>query len=352
MKIARLLTYILLFTYILPVYSADITEGRIKLSINENKGTYTPYYLDDVNTGKYIPLLFAKDPETTILSIMVDNKIYKMGNTSIFSNEYFTTPRGGQIVWTSTVLKVTEDFSFLKSKASSLSDGFKITLTVENISENNNYIGIAYLFDTYLGEDQDSHFFLDTGEKITSEDSYSRNFPAYWVSPSKNSTVSGLQGMLRGPGITVPSKIIFANWKRLKDNLWNFTVKKSRNFNLIPYSINDSAVAFIYDPIRIESKSKRTVVIALGGFSNSTFGASESIESSGINALFDKTLNTDKDPQTTETSVKTDLIAITDLIKKINNFLEYPDTASKGEIDLINQILETLKQRKTLYENR
>jgi len=353
MKISGLLFFILLFMYsIIPVYSTDITEGKIKLSIDEKQGTYTPYYLDDINTGKYIPLLFEKDPETTILSIIVDNKIYKMGNTSIFSNEFFTTPTGGKIVWTSTVLKVTERFSFLKSKGSSLSDGYKITVTMENSSDNTSYIGIAYLFDTFLGEDQNSHFFLDTGAKITSEDSYSRNFPAYWVSPSKDSTVPGLQGMVRGPGITVPSKIIFANWKRLKDNLWNYTVKKSRNFNLIPYSINDSAVAFIYDPIRIESKSERTIVLAMGGFSNSSFSASESIRDSGIDTLFDKTLNTEQDPQDTETSVRSDLIAITDLIKKIDNFLDYPDNVTQGEIDLMQQILETLKQRKSLYENR
>jgi len=353
MKFSGLLTFILLFFGIINfVFSTDITEGKIKLSIDENQGSFIPYYLANINTGEYIPLLFDKDPETTFLSIMVDNKIYRMGNTSIFSNEFSLTSSGAEIVWTSTVLKITENFSFLKSKKSSLSDGFKITITVENISDNTNYIGISYLFDTYLGEEQNSHFFTDTGTQITSENSYSRNFPAYWVSPSKNSNLSGLQGMVRGSGITVPSKIIFANWKRLKDNLWNFTIKKSRNFNLIPYSINDSAVAFIYDPTRIESHHARTVVLAMGGYTNSSFNASESIKDSGIDSLFDKTLTTEQDPQNTETSVKTDLISITDLLKKIDNYLEYPDNISQGEIDLIKQILETLKQRKTLYENR
>ena len=90
----------------------------------------------------------------------------------------------------------------------------------------------------------------------------------------------------------------------------------------------------------------------MGGFSNSSFSASESIEDSGIGTLFDKTLSTEQDPQNTETSVRTDLIAITDLIKKIDNFLEDPENVTEGEINLIKQILETLKQRKTLYENR
>jgi len=353
MKFSGLLAVLLLFfTIINCVYSTDITEGKIKLCIDEKQGSFIPYYLDNINTGKYIPLLFDKDPETTFLSIMVDNKIYKMGNTSLFANEFFLTSSGAEIVWTSTVLKITESFSFLKSKEASLSDGFKITITVENISDNTNYIGIAYLFDTYLGEEQDSHFITNTGTQITSENSYSRNFPAYWISPSKDTNVLGLQGMVRGSGITVPGKIIFANWKRLKDNLWNFTVRKSRNFNLIPYSINDSAIAFIFDPTRIESHSKRTIVIAMGGYTNSSFSAAESINNSGIDTLFDKTLITEQDPQNTETSVKTDFIAVTDLLTKIDNYLEYPDNITQSEIDLIKQILETLKQRKTLYENR
>ena len=237
---------ILLLSVLLPCSALEITEGKIKIIIHENSGSFSAYYLDDINSGKYVPLLFEKDPETSILSIMVNNKIYKMGNSSGFSRDIYSTSTGGKIVWESKVLKATQEFSFVKSTGSSLSDGFKITIRVENISDQNNLIGISYLFDTYLGEDQNAHFTLDSGISITSEDSYSSQFPNSWISPSTDTNIGGLQGMIRGPGITVPDKIIFANWKRMQDNMWNFQVKRSRNFNLIPYSINDSAVSFIY----------------------------------------------------------------------------------------------------------
>ncbi len=341
-----------LISFLLPCSALELNEGKMKIIIHEDSGSFSAYYLDDINSGKYIPLLFEKDPETSILSIMVNNKIYKMGNTSGFSMDVYSTPFGGKIIWESRVLKVTEEFSFLKSNASSLSDGFKITITVENISDQNNLIGITYLFDTYLGEDQNAHFTLDSGISIASEDSYSSQFPNSWISPSSDTNVKGLQGMIRGPGITVPDKIIFANWKRLQDNMWNFQVKRSRNFNLIPYSINDSAISVIYDPIKVLSNSSREVAIILGGYNNSSFKGTSATETSEIDTIFDQTINTGTDPQDTEASIRSDLIATTDLIRKIDNLIQFPENVTDSEIDLIEQILETLKQRQKLYEDR
>lgn len=349
------LTSIIILLFVLlsiPCFALELTEGRMKITIHENSGSFSAYYLDDINSGKYISLLFEKDPETSILSIIVDNNIYKMGRSSGFTKEIYSTPTGGKIVWESKVIKVTEDFSFLKSNGSSLSDGLKITISIDNISEQNNLIGVAYLFDTYLGEDQDAHFITDSGTSITAEDSYSSQFPNSWISPSGKTNIKGLQGMIRGPGITVPDKIIFANWKRLQNNLWNFQVKKSRNFNLIPYSINDSAVSVIYEPIRVSSNSSREIVIVLGGYNNSSFKVSSGIEDSEFDTIFEQTINTDTDPQDTEASVRSDLIATKDLIKKIDTLIQFPGSVTDSEIDLIEQILETLKQRQKLYEDR
>jgi len=351
MKMPGIIIFLIIL-FSIPSTALDFTEGRIKITLHEDSGSFSAYFLEDINSGKYTPFLFDKDPETTVLSIMVDNKIFRMGDSSIFSKEVFSTPAGGKIVWESTVLKVTEEFSFVKSQKSSLSDGFKISLNIENLSDQNNLIGLLYLFDTYLGEEQSEHFILDSGLSVSSEDSYVSNFPNFWISPSSESSFSGLQGMIRGPGITVPNKIIFANWKRLQDNLWNYQVKKTRNFNLIPYSINDSAVSMIYNPIKVQSNSSRDVVIVMGAYSNSSFKGSFLLDDSGIDVIFDQTISNEADPQNTETSIKSDLIATSDLLKKIDSFLLFPDNITDGEIDLVAQILETLKQRKKLYENR
>ncbi len=333
-------------------FGLELSDGRMKIVFDSNNGSFSVFYLDNINSGKFIPLLFDKDPETSFLSISTDNKILKMGSTSGFSQKIYSSSNGGTIVWSSKELIITESFAFIKSKESALSDGFSITVDVENLSDKSSNIGIGYLFDTFMGEEQNAHFLLDSGVSITSEASYSSQFPNYWISPSSDTGIKGLQGMVRGPGITVPDKIIFANWKRLQNNLWNYQVKTSRNFNLIPYSINDSAVAMIFDPIRVDSKSSRSVTIVMGGYTGSTFQAGSSENDSDISNIFESAISTETDPQNVESSLRSDLLAINDLIKKIDVLLEYPDNVTDAEVELIEQILDTLEQRKKLYEDR
>ncbi len=352
MKMKRFIIIILLFITAFNSFGLESSDGRIKIVLNSNNGSFAIHYLDNINTGKYIPLLFDKDPETSFLSISADNKILKMGSSSGFSQKISSSSNGGTIIWGSRELIITQTFAFIKSKESALSDGISITITVDNLSDKSSNLGIAYLFDTFMGEENSEHFTLDSGLSVTSEESFTSRFPNFWISPSSGTNIKGLQGMVRGPGITVPDKIIFANWKRLQNNLWNYQVKTSRNFNLIPYSINDSAVAMIFNPIRVDSRSSRSVTIVMGGYSGSSFQANSTQNDSEISNIFISTINTETDPQNIESSLRSDLLANNDLIKKINVLLEYPNNVTDAEIELIEQIMETLKQRQKLYEDR
>ena len=65
--------------------------------------------------------------------------------------------------------------------------------------------------------------------------------------------------MLDNNIVTSPDKVIFSNWKRLDESGWTLNVKDGRNFNLLPYSINDSAVSHYYEPIRIPQGGKPQV---------------------------------------------------------------------------------------------
>ena len=63
----------------------------------------------------YVPLLAAQDPRTTMLSIVVGNKIYRMGESSEFSEKAERVPGGARFVWKSSFLQVTETFTFIPS---------------------------------------------------------------------------------------------------------------------------------------------------------------------------------------------------------------------------------------------
>ncbi len=337
-------------------YSFELSSGRIKLELHENTGRFSVYYLMDVADEKYIPLLFSKDPQTTALYVSMDNKVFTMGDSSFFDQKIEeNSNESASFVWKSKQLEVTQNFSLVKSVKSAFIDGIRIAITVKNISQDSKRIGIGYLLDTYLGESSKIHFKTDSGMVIDKETYYSSNFPEYVVSPYEkgDGKFKGLQLMLKGPGITIPDKIIFANWKRLKENIWNYTIQNSRNFNLLPYSINDSAAALYYNPYILKPGEKRTVTIVMGAFTGSYFQGKDTDEdTSEINKLYLLTASGPVNSTNVEAAVKTDLIAVEDLISKLNEKLKYPNQVTGDELNLIKQIIDNLEKRKKLYENR
>ncbi len=335
-------------------YALEKTSGRIKLDLHEQTGRFSLSYLEDVSTGTYVPLLFAKDPETTTLYVSMDNKIYSMGDSTFFDQRVLQENSDTvSYIWESNQIIVTESFSLIKSVKSALTDGLKITITVKNVSEVTKKVGLSYLLDTYLGEKSKVHFKTDSNTVINSETYYTSNFPSYFVSPYDSSAFGGLEVMLKGPGITAPEKILFANWKRLKDNIGNYTVQNSRNFNLLPYSINDSAAALYYNQRSVAPGNEFKIILALGAYTGSFFqGNTEEEATSEINKLYIQTVETPDDTTNVEASLKTDLIAVEDLIAKIDEKLKYPEQVTAEEINLIRQIIDNLGQRKQLYEKR
>ena len=231
------------------LWALDLTQGRVKLTLHEGIGRFTLSYLTDLKGTSYKPLLVANDPRTTILSLAVGNKVYRMGEGTEFREAVEKTGDGASFVWTSPFMVVREEFSFVSSAGSPLPDGIRMELTVKNTSDQDLGVGVRYLFDTSLGEASYVHFRTDKIAEISREQTLSRqDRAAYWVSPLVGDPEAlGLMSMLSGPGITPPDRVVFANWKRLSDAPWTYETSPTRTFSLLPYSVNDSAVCQYYD---------------------------------------------------------------------------------------------------------
>ncbi len=343
------------FFIISGVSALELSGGKIKVVLHETNGRFSLYYLDNIAQKKYISLLFDKDPKTTALFVTLGNRIFTMGDTSFFSQKLvINSDTSASFVWTSKIIEITETFTLIKSQKSAFFDGVKISLLVENISESPQNVGMCYLFDTYLGEKNKKHFITSGGMDIRAETYYTSDFPAYFISPTDtSSSFKGLQCMLQGPGITIPDKVIFANWKRLKENIFSYTVHDSRNFNYLPYSINDSAVALYYYQHPLPVQGKRHVVLALGAATGSFFrGIKTGTEASEINKLYAQTVKTPGSAFDRKTAVETDLLAVNNLLKTIDKDLQSPGLLNKEDIALIKQIIDNLTQRKKSYSNR
>ncbi|WP_020613630.1 hypothetical protein [Sediminispirochaeta bajacaliforniensis] len=353
-RLLMAISIILFFFTSLSLLSAlELKDGRIKLVLNENNGKFAAYYEKTAASGDYIPFFFARDPRTTGFGFLVGNRIYSMGESSGFSLSVGKEAGGGYFLWKSNAFTVKEAFRFVESENSPLSDGFAITISITNITDRPQTIGVHYLFDTYLGEENSRHFVTDGGLAIQNETEYTAMQPGYWVSPSEISGFGGLQGMVQGRGLSVPDRIVFANWKRLQENTWNFSVQSSRNFNMLPYSVNDSAVCYYYLPKKVAPGEKRDITLAFGLYSGSRFSASAGEKSSDIEELYNKTVDMGGiAPDDTRGQVTEDLATVDDLIDKIDELLTYPESVNEEDIEVLHQIFSTLDQRKATYERR
>jgi len=334
----------------LPAVSLDLSEGRLKLSLLEGTGRFTISYLSPLQNGSYIPLLAAQDPRTSLLSIAVGNKVYRMGESSAFSEAAQKTPTGGRFVWTSPFLVITETFTFVTSTGSPLADGVRIDLGLKNVSEQDLSIGVRYLFDTYLGEASLVHFQTDTLKEVTRELTLTpSDKAAYWLSPLVgNQEQVGLECMLSGAGVTSPDRVVFANWKRLSDSSWSYETSTTRNFSVLPYSVNDSAVAQYYDPRTIAHGAESTVTVLLGKYSTSGFAVAAASTASFQSAV-QQSLEVAKGSQDTSVALHTDLATVDRILAQIDAKMAAGSAVSDDELSLMETAVSDLQSRAGRY---
>ncbi len=222
---------------------------------------------------------------------------------------------------------------------------------MQNRSEQNINSEVRYIFDSYLGEDEGTHFKTDVIRKVSGETTFTKyTVPKYILSPEERGDFDGFQIMTNAPGVTVPDKLVLANWKRLNDATWDYETSPSRNFNQLPYSINDSGIALYYESETIPKDGKEEIILAMGVYTDEGFSAKDLGTRSEISRVFNQTLNTLAEiSEDTNLSVQTDLITINDLIARLNDKLENGEELTEEELEVMNQVVSELQKRKQRY---
>lgn len=350
----KLLVLLVLCLCVFASYTQTIEKGKIKVVVHEDYGRFSLYYLTDVENNTYTPMFIADDPRTTYLSVLSDNKIYKMGDSGGFTQEITSGTSRITLTWTSVPLKVEQIITFVRSPDSPVVDGIKLTIKTYNTSENPAKIGVRYLFDTWLGEDG-THFNVSSNrKKLTGEESYEgTDMPPYWISKEDSSDDFGFLGVSNNDDVTIPDLLVFANWKRLNDTSWSFEPDDNRSFNLLPYSINDSAVCYYFNEVKIQPGERREIIMMIGNINPSGTFSDGTISGRDFSKLFGNTvLQFDRqDPQLRE-AVNNDLIAIRDLVDQVNTFLDENTDPTAEELQILNEMLEEIERRKEAFEKR
>jgi hypothetical protein len=332
-----------------PLAALDLSNGRIKLTLSQGIGRFSVSCLTKTKEGIAVPLLAAQDPRTTMLAVVVGNKVYRVGESSEFAETVEKTATGGRFIWRSSFLQVTETFTFIAASGSSETTGVRIDIGLKNLSEQDITAGVRCLFDTYLGETSFVHFRTNTLSQVTHELSLAANDrPAFWVSPLVGDPEDfGLQVMTSGPDITVPDRIVFANWKRLSDAPWTYDISAVRNFSLLPYSVNDSAVSHYYDPRPVPKGTEITVTLALGRYSREGLSATPPTPAK-VAAARDGTSSTQGASAAVQ-AARTDLATVDRILGQISAILTAGSAVSDAELSQIESALKELGGRADSY---
>ncbi|AEJ19515.1 hypothetical protein [Gracilinema caldarium] len=320
--------------------AAEFSDGRMKLVLHENTGRFSLYYLTDIKKERYQSLFVDKDPRTSFLSILVNDKSYRLGDSTAFRIKVQNENSKPAIIFQASTIEVVQEFEFIRTGGATLSNGVKMNIRVTNKGEKAIPIGIRFVLDTSLGENAQNHFYTDLQQIPAELALTSKDRDTYWI--SKNDSL-GLMGSINIAGTSQPDLIHFANWKRFNDASWQITSSNGRNFNLLPYSIGDSAVAYYYDPVLIPRGSVRNVAILL------TLASDKGFETVGksIEGDISQLLGTARGTSTEELSFRTDLIMIGDVVNKIDSILAAQQAVSEEELAALETILSKLQEKYT-----
>jgi hypothetical protein len=306
-------------------FSQQFESDSFTLSIMAGQGRFS---IASKTDGETTPLFVADDLTTSYFKLLLNDRIYVLGDSFAFRQNSEINDNGGSITWTSP--RITVQATFDCTRASYVTIDVEIT----NIAEANQEVGLRHLLDTYLGE-QGDHFVLPTGP-VSSEIELIEA-PRYIQSGTADT--AQLFIVYDAYGATLPDRIVLANWKRLDEVNWGYTINSNRSFNYSPYSINDSAVSTYFEPVELgpgESRVIRTILATdiPGGSAVTSSGSTTSgdgTEASVAGAF--------------ESIINTRVVSIDNLITTIDELLKTERDPTVEELALLRSAIESIKEQ-------
>lgn len=356
----------------------EMVQGNLKVTLYPEINRFALYYLADPARNKFVPMISNLDPRTTSMKLRISDKVIDLSDTGYFTSELTGSPNEAKITYTSEEIIVVQKFSFVRSHKSQPADGVLIEWTVEYLGMSKVNAGLRFVLDTNMGEGLGIHFSTDVHPRISSEIRLFEDYKdTYLISGDKD---SALLVQFSGEGLIRPESIVFANWKRLDNTIWDYTLMEGRNFNQLPYSVNDSAVAFYWPSKRLATNEKMYANIILGLASSGGFGIVNQTETNippvqilppepdkpfeaeptteediteenpADTPKVNETENTGLGPVTAEPPVKPfenydiDKMTIDQIISRIDFLMQNPNSISENEIEKITNALQKLSQ--------
>ncbi len=346
MRLAVSILFLFLFTHLL--LGLEVTRGKVRINIDEQKGTVIISVTESLENPRWIPLTWTRDASTTFFSLRFNGQVLNLLPGNQFLLSVSEELNGVRMNYRGVRADVSVLYEFLTTKYSSISDGLRISVEITNKTANEARVDLRYLIDTYLGE-PDNHFLIDNVVYNREHRIVGRTAQTWVSSRKENPPRVGLMFWL-GDGVTTPTRTLFSNWKRIKDSGWDFIYSENREFNMSPYSFNDSAVAVYYEGLTIQAESRQTVIIAMANASAKDLIGAKVGSESPLADSYESTVIAPEQSNNLLQLLRRDKEVLLDLLRKLNIKMNNPDSVTTEEIEAMNAILRELENRKSLFQ--
>jgi hypothetical protein len=248
----------------------ELEQGDLRVELDERSSRFAVLVRSD---SGWLSLFFPDDLLSTSVEVLEENQVFRMGDSGRFSQRVEQAEFGPRFVWESATLRISQTFEPIRGLDSVSENGVQIRTSVLSLAEQPREVGVRFILDSYLGERQNRHFELADGSLIEQESRIDPADTLYVVSRNGSNAQSGLQLMIGTPTVTRPEAVYLTNWQRASESPWNYDFNPTRNFNRLPYSINDSAILLRYGTEVLETGERYEVItrlgdIAVGGYAD------------------------------------------------------------------------------------
>ncbi len=263
----------------------DVQNTFIKISVDDASARFSletkqgdPNEPDDDNK----PLLnqiSLPSPPSSLTTIYIEDEPYIFGSSQGY---YISRPevKGDKIVteWSVKGIVIKQEVSLVDNPSTGRQDAMRVLYKIKNENRRKTSVGLRLLLDTVIGDFKSTPFSVPgIGEIANETQFYRKNLPQYWYSFDDNSNpVTRTQGILKGSGITTPDKVVFANWSRLFDNLWDISVDATKDMRKSGTARFDGSVAQYYGPLDLE-QNEMILITAYYGIYGVSFFTSEDL---------------------------------------------------------------------------
>lgn len=285
--VAGIVSGLLLCALALPAFAADpvtMENEFIRLVVNNGPDEIGRFSIKTTGGDPSRPaskdqhLIFgANAPWTSYTTVLVDGEKYgfggptqrRAGQSAKFGKQVSgPTKIDGGISTTYQVgdIEVTQELRFARGISTRMLDTVGITYRLTNTGGETHKVGLRLMLDTMCGSNDGAPIRAGGSNAVTHATLLGgKDVPDYWQAFDSlaNPTVVS-QGSLRGGGLTVPDRVLFADWGSLADEPWEPALEPGQGFIRKSEADPDTASALFWSPEALEPEQNLTYTTYYG----------------------------------------------------------------------------------------